>query len=222
MIGFEHLTEELYNEWESQIFGLEFAMTGLMNCQMLILRIDLIVRLFEEEFEEPSFDRETELPLYYPVYIEFTAIDIKDTEKYSFRVELGRVMNTGFADDWFDSMRRLYITLEAIVAKFNNEISFEFEDFEKALSDAIDKLKDTDCQAVGCIYIKSKHLPELTKLKSVADYLDRHQLALDMFEKCNCTEGNMSEAEKYICNELIEKPGNRNLEAIVDEIRTQF
>jgi len=220
--GYEHLTEELYNEWEGQIIGLCSVMKDLASSEALVLRMDLKVRLFEDWMEEPPFDREMEEPQYYPVYTAFDAIDIKDNERFSFEVELNRIMNYGFADDWFDSMRGLYILLEAIIAKFNDEISFEFEDFEKIMSAAIDKLEGLDFQVAGSIYIKSKQLPELTKLKSVAGYLDRHQLDLDIFTQRNCTEGNMSEAEKYICNELIEKPGNRNLEAIVDEIRTQF
>lgn len=218
MEGYEHLIEEFYSGWIKQTKGLDTTMEHLLNCKSLIMRIDLSVHLFDKEIKESSL---------YPVILKFAFIDISDVENYKIEKgnvssKLGGIDNSGFADDWFDSIRGLYIILEEIIRKFNNEISFEFEDFEKALSDAIDKLIDTDCQAIGSIYIKSKHLPELTKLKSVADYLDRHQLDLDIFEQCNCTEGNMSEAEKYICNELIEKPGNRNLEAILDEIRTQF
>lgn len=213
MAGYEHLAEEIYNGWINHTEGLEAKIADLSNCKSLIMKLDLFIGASGGGIEKPSF---------YPVVIKASAFNTKNMKRCEILEHLGQIDNSGFADDWFHSMCGLYILLETFIKMLDAEISFEYADFEKALSDAIDKLKDTDCQAVGGIYIKSKHLPELTKLKSVADYLDRHQLALDMFEKCNCTEGNMSEAEKYICNELIEKPGNRNLEAIVDEIRTQF
>lgn len=213
MVGYEYLTEKIYNEWINHIEGLETKITDLANCKSLIMKIDLSIGTSGGGIEKPSF---------YPVVIKATAFNIKDMKQCEILEHLGKIDNSGFADDWFHSMCGLYILLETFIKTLNDEISFEFEDFEKIMSAAIDKLKDSDYQVAGRIYIKSKQQPELTKLKSVTDYLDRHQLDLDIFTQRNCTEGNMSEAEKYICNELIEKPGNRNLEIIVDEIRTQF
>lgn len=213
MKGYEHLAEEIYNEWINHTEGLETKITDLANCKSLIIKIDLSLGTSGGGIVKPSF---------YPVVIKASALNIKDMKQCEILEHLGQIDNSGFADDWFHSMCGLYILLETFIKTLNDEISFEFAYFENLLSDAIDKLVDIDYQVVGSIYIKSKHLPELTKLKSVADYLDRHQLDLDMFEQCNCIEGNMTDAEKYICNELVTKPGNRNLEPIIDEIRMQF
>ena len=208
MKGYEHLTERIYTDWINDYEGMNDRINDLAARKKLVLRIDLIMQILEEEKETPTF---------YGIDIGFSFLDMEScrTEMGRFTEKLGAIDNNGFADDRLASTLAIYILLEAIIEKLNDEISFEFEYFENLIS-------DSNCQAVCSIYIKSKQLPELTKLKSVADYLDRHQLDLDMFEQCNCIEGNMTDVEKYICNELVTKPGNRNLEAILDEIRTQF
>lgn len=213
MKGYEHLAEEIYNEWINHTEGLETKITDLANCKSLIIKIDLSLGTSGGGIVKPSF---------YPVVIKASAFNIKNMKRCEILEHLGQIDNSGFADDWFHSMYGLYILLETFIKTLDAESSFEYADFERIMSATINKLEGLDFQVAGSIYIKSKQLPELTKLKSVAGYLDRHQLDLDIFTQRNCTEGNMSEAEKYICNELIEKPGNRNLEAIVDEIRTQF
>ena len=187
MEGYEHLAEEIYNKWINHTEGLETKITDLANCKSLIIKIDLSLGTSGGGIVKPSF---------YPVVIKASALNIKDMKQCEILEHLGQIDNSGFADDWFHSMLGLYILLETFIKTLNDEISFEFEYFENLLSDAIDKLVDIDYQVVGSIYIKSKKLPELTKLKSVADYLDRHQLDLDMFEQCNCIEGNMTDAEK--------------------------
>lgn len=213
MVGYEHLTEKIYNEWINHTEGLEAKIADLTNCKSLIMKLDLSIAASGGGIEKPSF---------YPVVIKATVLNIKNVKRCEILENLGQIDNSGFADDWFQSMYGLYILLEAIIEKLNDEISFEFEYFEDLLSNVIDKLGDAKEQTVCSIYIKSRQLPEMTKFKSVADYLGRHQLDLDIFEQCNCNEGNMSQAEKYICNEIITKPSNRNLEAIRDEIRTAF
>lgn len=213
MVGYEHLAEQIYNGWINHTEGLEAKIADLTNCKSLIMKLDLFIGASGGGIEKPSF---------YPVVIKASAFNIKNMKRCEILEHLGQIDNSGFADDWFHSMCGLYILLETFIKTLDAEISFEYADFERIMSAAINKLEGLDFQVAGSIYIKSKQLPELTKLKSVAGYLDRHQLDLDIFTQRNCTEGNMSEAEKYICNELIEKPGNRNLEAIVDEIRTQF
>ena len=121
MRGYEHLAEQIYTDWTEEYEGLKDRTDDLASRKMLILRIDLLTRILEEEMEAPSF---------FPVELGFSFLDVSDckngrTENGKRIEKLGGIANSGFADDWFNSMRGLYILLETIIAKFDDEISFE-------------------------------------------------------------------------------------------------